>query len=120
MDNRQQLLAGTGLATDRRRHHRRKVVWTARLRVAAERIECKVRNISLGGARVQAPVELAVGTPVHLESDHHPPLLGRIVWRNGDLFGIAFNRQADTIAELLGLRVVNNLQLDDEPADASD
>ena len=120
MHNRQQLLASTGLVTDRRRHGRRRVLWTARLRVAAERIECQVRNISLGGAKVQAPLELAVGTPVHLESDHHPPLFGRIAWRNGDMFGIAFDRQAETITELLGLRVVSNLHLDDDRSDIAE
>lgn len=112
MDNRQQLLASTGLTTDRRRHQRRKVLWNAHLRVAAERNKCRVRNISLGGARVQAPLELAVGTPVHLESDHHPPLFGRISWRRGDMFGIAFDRQAETVTALLGMRVVGNLHLD--------
>ena len=120
VDNRQQLLASTGLATDRRRHKRRKVLWTGRLRVAAERIECQVRNISLGGAKVQAPLDLAIGTPVHLESDHHPPLFGRIAWRHGDMFGIAFDRQAETITELLGLRVVSNLHLDDDQSDITD
>lgn len=120
MNTRHELLASTGLASDRRRHRRRKVLWTGRLRVAAERIECQVRNISLGGARVQISLQLAVGTPVHLESDHHPPLLGRIAWQNGDFVGIAFDRQADTIAELLGLRVVSNLHLDENPSGDTD
>ncbi len=86
----------------RRRNRRRRILWTGKLRIGDNLIDCQVRNISLGGVLIKTRVPLAVDTLVYFESDHHSPLQGRIAWHANRLAGITFDSAAPTVARILG------------------
>ncbi len=82
---------------NRRRHHRRTVVWKAQLQVGSHSLNCWVRNISPYGALLQIDLPLAQQSPVSITLEKIGSLAGFIAWSNGSLHGIAFVETPEAI-----------------------
>jgi hypothetical protein len=82
---------------NRRRHHRRTVVWKAQLQVGSHSLSCWVRNISPFGALLQIDLPLAQQSPVSVTLEKIGSLAGFIAWSNGSLHGIAFVETPEAI-----------------------
>ncbi|WP_374763080.1 PilZ domain-containing protein [Yunchengibacter salinarum] len=76
---------------NRRQHVRRSVLWPATVHVAGHDSVCRVRNLSLGGVRLDCSLPLRVGASVRLTVEDRPPLSGVVSWSVGDGLGIAFD-----------------------------
>jgi hypothetical protein len=87
---------------NRRRHHRRTVVWKAQLQVGGHSLNCWVRNISPFGALLQIDLPLAQQSPVSITLDKIGSLSGFIAWSNGSLHGIAFVEAPELIKDRFG------------------
>jgi hypothetical protein len=84
--------------SDKRRHPRRKVLWTARLRCSLGERPCTVLNLSRSGAYLRLDVTLDRGASVQLMVPGIGPLDGQVLWSNHDRAGIEF----DALSEALG------------------
>lgn len=84
---------------NRRRHHRRTVVWKAQLQVGSHSLNCWVRNISPYGALLQIDLPLAQQSPVSITLEKVGSLAGFIAWSNGSLHGIAFLETPEAIKD---------------------
>ncbi len=87
---------------NRRRHHRRTVVWKAQLAIGSHSLNCWVRNISPFGALLQIDLPLAQQSPVSVTLDKIGALQGFIAWSNGSLHGIAFVEAPEAIVSRFG------------------
>jgi hypothetical protein len=65
---------------------------TAWVRQEAEVIRTRVINVSQGGVRVEAAAVLTIGGDVVVTLPGLTPTAGVVKWRDGDDYGIAFNR----------------------------
>lgn len=73
---------------------------TAWVRQESEVIRTRAENISQGGIRVESPVPLVVGGDVVITLPGLTPAAGVVKWRDGDAYGVAFNR-ALVLSELV-------------------
>jgi hypothetical protein len=87
---------------NRRRHHRRTVVWKSQLTIGAHTLNCWVRNISPYGALLQIDLPLAQQSPVTIALDKIGSLSGFIAWSNGSMHGIAFVEAPEAIIARFG------------------
>jgi hypothetical protein len=95
---------GTGHADkghDKRRHPRRKVLWTASLRCALGVRPCTVLNISRSGAHLKLDVNLDRGAGIELLVPGIGRLDGRVLWSNHDRAGIQFGELPDALGTAL-------------------
>lgn len=102
---------------ERRRHPRKPVDVPARLQDAAHELharlevnhhwhDCRIVNISPGGAKVQIKDELIRGKRAHLKIENFGQFSAHIVWRSGDEIGLHFDESTDKMAEVVvGLAV---------------
>jgi hypothetical protein len=65
---------------------------TAWVRQEAEVIRTRMINVSQGGVRVEAAAVLTIGGDVVVTLPGLTPTAGVVKWRDGDAYGIAFNR----------------------------
>lgn len=73
---------------------------TAWVRQESEVIRTRAENISQGGIRLESPVPLVVGGDVVITLPGLTPAAGVVKWRDGDAYGVAFNR-ALVLSELV-------------------
>ena len=79
---------------DRRVHPRVEVALPAFLQAEGERHSVQLLDLSAGGARLNCPASLAVGTAVTLTCG----TLGRaatVRWQEGELLGLSFHSELD-------------------------
>ena len=74
---------------ERRGHRRATVLLRARLVTAGGEVRAYVRNISQGGAMIDANHEIARGEAVKLLCGDHA-ISAQIAWRDGTRLGLAF------------------------------
>ncbi|NUQ18154.1 MAG: PilZ domain-containing protein [Sphingomonas sp.] len=65
---------------------------TAWVRQEADVIRTRVANVSQGGVRLETPAPLTIGGDVVVTLPGLTPAAGVVKWREGDAYGIAFNR----------------------------
>jgi hypothetical protein len=65
---------------------------TATIRDGATVIRTKAVNVSQGGLQIHSSVELAVGADVIVTLTGLAPEPALVIWRDGDCYGLAFNR----------------------------
>jgi hypothetical protein len=65
---------------------------TATIRDGATVIRTKAVNVSQGGLQIHSSVELAVGADVIVTLTGLAPEPAVVIWRDGDCYGLAFNR----------------------------
>jgi len=73
---------------------------TAWVRQESEVIRTRAENISQGGIRIESAVPLLVGGDVVITLPGLTPAAGVVKWRDGDAYGVAFNR-ALVLSELV-------------------
>jgi len=85
------LLNGTGLET-RPRMPRIEINCTATVRHEGTVFRARVVNISQGGICLDSPLDLTIHGDVVVTLDGLHAAAGVVKWRDGDVFGIGFNR----------------------------
>ena len=85
-------LVSTDMAGPRPRMPRIEIQCTARVREGAAVHRTQALNISQGGLRVETAAELPLGADVIVIVNGLAPEPAVVRWRNGDTYGIAFNR----------------------------
>lgn len=78
------------VGAEKRRHARRKVIWSARVASRIGDRQCTVLNISRGGAQIKLDVTLDPCSGVELTITGIGKLPGWVVWSNHDRAGIEF------------------------------
>lgn len=81
---------------------RRSVLWKGKLEFGEYAFECQIRNISLGGAKLDAGLPLPPGTKFKLRLDRIGEVTGTVAWADDDLLGIRFEADPKFIKEALG------------------
>jgi hypothetical protein len=76
----------------RQRLPRVAITSTAWVRDGATVHRTKTINISQGGLRVSSPNDLPVGAELVVSLNGLAPITGRLQWKDGDQYGIRFNR----------------------------
>lgn len=102
MTSRTPAAPGTTNTSERRRHLRAKVLWTGSLDHGGRTSDCVLLNIGARGAMaraVQAPPKDGTAT---LRSFHFGRLSGKIVWRDGNAFGLRFEQSPAEIRKVIG------------------
>jgi PilZ domain len=97
---------------------RRAVLWAGHVEFGEYNFTCQIWNISLGGAKLNIGVPLALGTKVTLVLDKYGRFIGEIVWQEGKNIGIKFDSDPETIRKTLGEDAIHILGLD-EPSKAT-
>jgi len=100
---------------------RRAVLWKGKLEFGEFAFECQIRNISLGGAKLNAGLPLPPGTKFKLHLDRIGQLTGTVAWADDDLLGIRFEADPKFIREALGesaerFGLVEGVEEEDEAA----
>lgn len=90
---------------ERRRMPRVEVSSPARLESGARNLLVTVRDISQGGAKIEAPFPVEVGDRVVLTPEGLMPLSGKVVWADGGVAGIEFEPELDWQALMPWLRM---------------
>lgn len=68
------------------------------LTIGKRRELCLIRNISAGGMLIRAYSPLAIGTRVEIELKQDEPVPGTVLWTQGEMVGIHFDRPIDIVA----------------------
>ncbi len=76
---------------ERRRIPRTRVVWAARLETAVGGFDCRVTNVSPGGARVRVSASIGVGQPVSLVAPRLGEFHGMVAWERDGVIGVQFS-----------------------------
>jgi len=84
-----------------RRHARAEVSFDATLTVAGRTADCRIQNISPGGAQVSTRMSVARGAPVTLKIGVMGEAEGTIAWVGRGAIGIKFAHDIDTVGDLL-------------------
>lgn len=85
--------------TDRRKFVRASVMWTAKLRLRKQTIDCVVLNISEDGAKIRLESIPDDISPVTLHIDRIGDLPGEVVWQEGTMMGISFHESPSLVSE---------------------
>ncbi|MEQ8664210.1 MAG: PilZ domain-containing protein [Rhodospirillales bacterium] len=84
-----------------RRHARAEVSFEATLTVGGKTAECRIQNISAGGAQVATRMALTRGDDVVLKIGVMGEAAGAVAWVGRGSVGIKFAHDIDTIGDLL-------------------
>lgn len=90
------------MSKTKRSSPRRSVLWKGKLEFGEFTFECQIRNISLGGAKVNAGLPLPPGTKFKLHLDRIGEVTGTVAWADEELLGIRFEADPKFIREALG------------------
>jgi len=83
---------------DRRKSERKKSLLPAVLVTEAGSFDCRVLNVSTGGARVESTARVSSGEPVVLIVGSNRATGGSIVWCGEGCFGMRFSKRQDEAA----------------------
>ena len=75
---------------ERRSDTRRSVLWLADLYVGIRRYECRILNISAGGAKISLDATLQAGAAITLRSRHFGEFKAEVVWQGDGAYGVRF------------------------------
>ncbi|MBM10018.1 MAG: hypothetical protein CMF69_10680 [Magnetovibrio sp.] len=87
----------------RRASDRYKVVFKVSIIVGAISTACEILDISTGGARIKASLEIASGTPVILRINQLGDFTALIIWSNSGELGMKFEDNANRVSIALDL-----------------
>ena len=87
---------------ERRAETRHEVTWRGRLDTPGGQMPCEVRDICCNGVRILTATDLETGAEVSLQVEHLGGFSGRVVWRQGDLYGVKFASPSTLIWHFLG------------------
>ena len=86
---------------DDREFERKNILFAANLVVGGNKIDCKIINISFGGAQVRAPRTLAPKAEVTLEIDPFGTFAMEARWCRKPDAGLKFKDDSEKVAELV-------------------
>lgn len=84
-----------------REHKRQKLTLSVNLFFNGETAECKVLDISVGGAKILAPKHFEKGTEMELRMPNFGDFRCKVAWRDQDYHGLQFLGDKAEIAEIL-------------------
>lgn len=87
---------------DRRRFTRNSVLWMGRIIVDERMVDCKILNISVGGAKIVVSDSFDYVGPVTLRIDRFGDFEGEIVWQAREKRGVKFLEDPQVVAQRLG------------------
>ncbi|HXQ50955.1 MAG TPA: PilZ domain-containing protein [Stellaceae bacterium] len=87
---------------ERRTHKRKPVLWAARVETRNGPADCIILDLSLGGAKLRAPVEVSANQPVMLVIDRFGALRAEVVWARKGHMGLRFVDAPETVAHVIG------------------
>jgi hypothetical protein len=86
----------------RRKHRRKAVLWSARLKAEEGAFDCVAFDLSLGGVKLRLNARIALHRPVKLVLERFGALEGELVWRRAGTIGLRFLTPPDEVGRLLG------------------
>jgi len=89
------ILARLPDSRERRRHPRKKSLLPAVLVTQSGSFDCRVYDLSVGGARVEAATRVSPGQPLVLIVGSNRASGGSVVWTAEGSFGMQFSKQQD-------------------------
>ena len=92
---------------ERRGHPRTSVLRSGRLLYQGQSTDCRILNISLGGARIRLDKPFSGGPEVILKIDRFSQVLGSVIWQDGEHLGIEFLGETEHIVQVLGDAVLH-------------
>lgn len=93
-------------AANTREHDRRTVLVEARIMEDGEWHDCRIVNISVGGAKLLTGRQLGQGTAVRLHIGHFGQFGATVAWQHGGEIGVRFTHDPVEMADLvMGLAV---------------
>ena len=81
------------------------VLWSGKLRSKEMSSDCRIVNVSLGGAKAQVSSPSYILSPVTLVIERFGEFNCEIVWREGDYLGLRFLDDRQTIEATIGRAV---------------
>ena len=96
----------------RRRTRRASVLWSARIARDEEEAQtaCAILNLSAGGARLRLATDETLPSNFALDSGHFGRIDGQVVWRRGNVVGLAFLEAAEAVARRFEDRLPQRLR----------
>ncbi|MCA3254719.1 MAG: PilZ domain-containing protein [Alphaproteobacteria bacterium] len=83
-------MAGSKSPFEDREVKRSTVILAGQLIYAGQTIACRVRDVSVGGCRIECAERFAVGTPLHIELSRYGRFPAVVAWVDGGEMGLAF------------------------------
>jgi hypothetical protein len=87
---------------ERRQHKRKPVLWAARVETRNGPADCVILDLSLGGAKLRAPVAVSAKQPVMLVIDRFGALRAEVVWARRGHMGLRFVDAPEQVAHIIG------------------
>jgi len=84
-----------------REHERRTVTVEAQIRDHAEWHECRIVNISAGGAKLRSECRFEAGAEVQLNIGQWGQFSGTVVWQHSEELGVKFTHDPAEIADVI-------------------
>ena len=85
----------------RRKHERRQILFDARIMEDGQWQDCRILNMSAGGAKLLVSCNINHGATVSLEVGNFGQFSGTVVWKDSEEIGIKFSNDPTEIAEVL-------------------
>jgi PilZ domain len=89
------------VAKEARAHKRKRVLWGAILDQDGRTWECKVADVSPGGAKIRIDERLTIDSTVVLTIEGIGSFPGEVRWQNEDFAGIRFVEDAGVVEDRL-------------------
>lgn len=97
-----QILSDSDRNRDLRRFPRRRVMLAGSFYLGDQFTQCRIHNLSVGGAFLNAPVRLCPGHGVGLRIDRFGTMPARVVWFSSRGMGMAFADEPAVILDRIG------------------
>jgi hypothetical protein len=85
----------------KRKHSRESILIKSEIMVDGDWHDCKILNISTGGAKLQAGKHIGHGIEIFLQIGKFGRISATVAWQNGGELGVKFTRDELEVAELL-------------------
>lgn len=86
---------------DRQQHPRYSTLCPGTFYVGDREVDCKVLNISAGGAKVRLAEPVEIDSQVRVQIDRVGEFSGRVAWCNGTTLGIEFHDELSDFAHIV-------------------
>ena len=88
-------------AHDKRKYERQTVLVEAKIQDGRAWHDCRIVNISVGGAKLRINRQFITGAAVLLHIGHFDQFSGTVVWQQTDEMGVKFTHDTTEIAEVV-------------------
>jgi len=95
------MVAPNGLGQIPRSHERKSALANAIIAYSGNKVACVVRDISIGGAKIEAVLPADIEAPIELKFDQFGDISVDIAWQRNVTHGLKFTSDHSDIAEIL-------------------